>query len=40
MALKNGHCNGEVEEGLYAVQEAGTDYTLFLEEIALDALRK
>ena len=40
MALKNGNCNGEVEEGLHAVQEAGADYTKFLEEIALDTLRK
>ena len=39
-ALKNGHCNGEVEEGLHAVQEVDADYTQFLEEIALGTLRK
>lgn len=40
MALKNGHCNGEVEKGLHAVQEAEADYTQFLKEIALDSLKK
>lgn len=39
MALKNGHTNGEVEEGLAAVDNANNDYTRFLEEIALDHIK-
>lgn len=40
MALKHGHCNGEVEAGLAAVHEANTEYTKFLEEVALDHVNK
>lgn len=40
MALKNGHCNGEVEAGLAAVQEANTAYSKFLEEVALDHMNE
>lgn len=40
MALKNGHCNGEVEQGLKAVQEAQKEYTEFLEELAIDKIMK
>lgn len=35
MALKNGHCNGEVEAGLQAVDKANKEYTKFLEQVAL-----
>lgn len=40
MALKNGHCNGEVESGLEAVQTANQEYTKFLEEVALDHMNE
>lgn len=40
MALKNGHCNGEVEAGLAAVEKANAKYTEFLESIALNHIRK
>lgn len=40
MALKRGHCNGEVEEGLKAVQDANKEYTEFLEKIALEKISK
>ena len=40
MALKHGHANGEVEEGLKAVEEANNEYVHFLEGIALDKLKK
>lgn len=40
MALKHGHCNGEVEEGLEAVRAAQEEYTRYLSEIAMDSLRK
>lgn len=40
MALKHGHCNGEVEAGLKAVQEASDDYVKFLEDIAIDQIKK
>lgn len=36
LALKNGHANGEVEEGLKAVEEANNEYHTYLEGIALD----
>ncbi len=39
MALKHGHTNGEVEEGLQAVETANSEYTRFLEELALDHIR-
>ena len=39
MALKHGHTNGEVEEGLEAVNSANTEYTKFLEELALDHIK-
>ena len=39
MALKHGHTNGEVEEGLAAVETANNEYTRFLEEIALNHIK-
>lgn len=36
MAMKHGHCNGEVEEGLKAVHQAEADYDSFLKEIAIN----
>lgn len=39
-ALKRGHCNGEVEKGLKAVEDAQREYTEYLEGIALDHLKK
>ena len=38
-ALKNGHSNGEVEEGLKAVKEANLEYTRFLEEVAINKIK-
>ena len=38
MALKRGHCNGEVEDGLEAVQKADTEYAAFLESVAVEHL--
>ena len=38
MALKHGKCNGEVEEGLEAVNHANEEYEEFLKKIALDDL--
>ncbi len=40
MALKHGHANGEVEEGLKAVEDAQKEYVEFLEGIALDHIKK
>jgi len=40
MALKNGHANGEVEEGLQAVNTANAKYTEFLEEVAIDHMNQ
>lgn len=40
MALKRGHCNGEVEEGLKAIAEANKEYEEFMEGIAIDHLKK
>lgn len=40
MALKRGHCNGEVEEGLRAVNEADAEYSAFLENIAIEHIKK
>ena len=39
MALKNGHCNGEVEEGLQEVRDAKREYQKFLAESGLDSVR-
>jgi len=39
MALKNGHANGEVEEGLRAVNTANAKYAEFLEEVALEHMK-
>ncbi len=39
MALKRGECNGEVEEGLAAVEAANKEYTQFLEGVALDQIK-
>lgn len=38
MALKRGHCNGEVEAGLEAIQKADADYAAFLESVAVEHL--
>ena len=38
MALKRGHCNGDVEDGLEAVQKADTEYAAFLESVAVEHL--
>lgn len=40
MALKRGHCNGEVEAGLEAIKNADQAYAAFLEGIAVDHLTK
>lgn len=40
MALKHGHANGEVEEGLSAVKEAQREYAEFLEAVAIANIRK
>lgn len=40
MALKRGHCNGEVEDGLEAIKNADQAYAAFLEGIAVDHLTK
>ena len=34
MAIKRGHANGEIEEGLKAVQDAQKEYQEFNEELA------
>lgn len=38
MALKTGHANGEIEEGLKAVQEAENEYKNFLRKVAVDSI--
>ena len=40
MALKNGHCNGEVEAGLQSVDKANKEYVKFLEQVALDHINE
>lgn len=40
MALKHGHANGEVEEGLKAVEDAQREYIEFMEGIAIDHIKK
>lgn len=40
LALKNNHCNGEVEQGLIDVKKAQDDYIRFMENIAIDHLVK
>lgn len=40
MALKHGRANGEVEEGMAAVEEARNEYLQFLEGIAIDRIKK
>lgn len=40
MALKHGHTNGEVEEGLAAVENANAEYTKFLNEVAIDHIKE
>lgn len=40
MALKHGHCNGEVEQGIKEVKEAQDNYKKFLEEVMIDALKR
>ena len=40
MALKRGHCNGEVEQGLAAIQRTQRDYEQFLEGIGIDHITR
>ncbi len=40
MALKRGRCNGEVEQGLVAVDKATREYEQFLEGIAIDHITR
>ena len=40
MALKRGHCNGEVEQGLAAIKRTQHEYEQFLEGIALDQITR
>jgi len=40
LAIKNNHCNGELEEGLQAVSDCESSYAVFIEEIAMAHLRK
>lgn len=40
MALKRGHCNGEVEDGLKAVQQTSREYEQFLEGIGIDHITR
>lgn len=40
MALKHGHCNGEVEEGLQKVKSAQDEYLLFEQRILAEELSK
>ena len=36
MALKNGHANGEIEEGMKAVEDAEREYNDFLKTVAIN----
>lgn len=36
MALKNGHANGEIEEGMKAVEDAEREYSDFLKSVAIN----
>lgn len=38
MALKRGHANGEIEEGLAAVNEASENYNAYLRKVANETL--
>lgn len=40
MALKHGHANGEIEDGLQAVEDAEQAYQDFLNQIAMNHLTK
>ena len=40
MAIKNGHCNGELNAGLEAVNSCNEKYNRFLQQIAIDELNK
>ena len=40
LAIKNNHANGELEEGLRAVEKAESAYQEFVEEIAIDHLSR
>ena len=40
MVLKHGHANGEVEEGLGAIEATNSDYTKFLKNLALEHIKK
>lgn len=38
-ALKRGHCNGEVEEGLRKVAEAEEAYKKFMQEVVVEEIK-
>lgn len=40
MAIKNGHCNGELQAGLEAVTDCNEKYNRFLQQIAIEELNK
>ena len=40
MALKRGKCNGEVEQGLAAIENATKEYEQFLEGIAIEHITR
>lgn len=40
VAIKTGHCNGEMEKGLESMQEASERYDAFLHELAMHQLAK
>lgn len=40
MALKRGHCNGEVEAGLAAIEKTTKEYEQFLEGIAIEHITR
>lgn len=40
LALKHGHCNGEVEQGIAEVKEAQSEYIDFLENVMVDKLKR
>lgn len=40
IAVRSGHANGEMEKGLAAVEKAQKEYRRFLEESALNEIRK
>ena len=40
MVLKHGHANGEVEEGLGAIDATNSDYAKFLKNLAHEHIKK